>query len=150
MKGNSTALDDPAVKRKVGQIGEDICPEHNVREACVFVVHSHTWNTCYRVFKFACGHLSALEQDITHCSDGDTREEELDHALGHILSCKDTSLCPSCHSLGEAALSLCEKRNSSDVFGSIKTGLEEAISFSKGEAVGVRLHKPKPLVGGRK
>lgn len=98
------AVDDPALYVQVGEKGSDLCPKHDVRETCVLVGHNHLLHTCYRTYKMGCGYLFAVEQPIDHCSDGDTLEEIQDHALGHMISCQVTTLCPDCKSLGEDAI----------------------------------------------
>lgn len=88
---------------QVGNLGSDLCPVHAVRETCEFVAHSHYKETCYRVFKYGCGEVTAYSQSILHCSEEDPHEELLAHALVHICDCNVTP-CRDCLPLGKKAL----------------------------------------------
>ena len=87
---------------KVGETVQDLCPKHDARESCVLVSHSHLKGFCYRVFKMDCDHVYVIENHSHHCDLADIELQSghgLSHAMGHILQCSDTTLCPECKTM---------------------------------------------------
>lgn len=67
------------------------------------IIHQHHHGVCYRIFLVEDGsHVVDTRNAFKECDD-ETLDGLMDHALTHIVHCKETKLCEDCRKLAEDA-----------------------------------------------